>query len=429
MKVQESKIDDTTTLLEATASQQEVDHAFDMAQAMFAHQVGVEPEETDDVAQHIEEKLGIKDLDATLASQVVDYLVPFAIDKMNIMPDYPPKPSYKSMPKRGQAYPFSIEVPLKPQGDLSSYDPISVHVPPFKIDDEIIEEQLKQMANSYAEFESIDPRPAQMGDSCLLSIQAEKNGVPVPELTIDKSIYDLGSYLLGQELDDHVVGMNNGETKSILIKNQHHDPSSDMPDEKIECHITLHETRVKNIPEINDEWISINAPEAKNLDGFKGLLRKEFEKVYVEDYEDMKQSMVCSELGKRFKGTIRDQAFEVMQNTLVESLRTQLHEKGSTLEEHIEENGGEQQFNLSMLMQARETLSQGYALDALFQHEGMTLTEEDIFEACKTIDPEQPQLVKMRMEQAGCSFTLKETAMRLKARNHVLANATIIIDE
>ena len=40
-----------------------------------------------------------------------------------------------------------------------------------------------------------------------------------------------------------------------------------------------------------------------------------------------------------------------------------------------------------MMMQAREMLVQGYALDALFRHEKLTLTEDDLDAAARQHEP------------------------------------------
>ena len=60
-----------------------------------------------------------------------------------------------------------------------------------------------------------------------------------------------------------------------------------------------------------------------------------------------------------------------------------------TYEQFIEQQGGEQQFNMMMMMQTREMLVQGYALDALFRHEKLVLTDEDIEAACRSMSPQQ----------------------------------------
>ena len=105
-----------------------------------------------------------------------------------------------------------------------------------------------------------------------------------------------------------------------------------------------------------------------------------------------------------------------MQLNLMSNLRMQLQQQNMTYEQFIEQQGGEQQFNMMMMMQTREMLVQGYALDALFRHEKMVLTDEDIEAACRSMSPQQnPKQVRNQMEQTGRGFALREAAERLKA--------------
>ena len=86
MKVTEKKLEDGLILLDAVVSTAEVSHALTMAQYGFAQQMGIQAQPGKPVAQAVEEQMGIKDLDAIVQQQAIEYLVPFAIDKRNIMP-------------------------------------------------------------------------------------------------------------------------------------------------------------------------------------------------------------------------------------------------------------------------------------------------------------------------------------------------------
>ncbi|MFR3090995.1 MAG: trigger factor family protein [Eggerthella lenta] len=113
MKVTEKKLDDGRILLEAVASTAEVSHALTAAQYRFAQQMGVQPTPGMSVEQAVEKQLGIKDLDAIVQQQAVEYLVPFAIDKRNITPAFPALPSRRSL-KRGQTFSFEVRVTPSP---------------------------------------------------------------------------------------------------------------------------------------------------------------------------------------------------------------------------------------------------------------------------------------------------------------------------
>ena len=140
MKVTEKKLDDGRILLEAVASTAEVSHALTAAQYRFAQQMGVQPTPGMSVEQAVEKQLGIKDLDAIVQQQAVEYLVPFAIDKRNITPAFPALPKAAGPLKRGQTFSFEVRVTPKPDYELKSYEPVSITVPPFEIEQAEVEE-------------------------------------------------------------------------------------------------------------------------------------------------------------------------------------------------------------------------------------------------------------------------------------------------
>ena len=174
MKVTEKKLDDGRILLEAVASTAEVSHALTAAQYRFAQQMGVQPTPGMSVEQAVEKQLGIKDLDAIVQQQAVEYLVPFAIDKRNITPAFPALPKAAGPLKRGQTFSFEVRVTPKPDYELKSYEPVSITVPPFEIEQAEVEEQIAQIAESYAEFVSDEPHPVEKGDGFLLALEASR---------------------------------------------------------------------------------------------------------------------------------------------------------------------------------------------------------------------------------------------------------------
>ena len=93
------------------------------------------------------------------------------------------------------------------------------------------------------------------------------------------------------------------------------------------------------------------------------------------------------------------------------------------------QQGGEQQFNMMMMMQTRQMLVQGYALDALFRHEGLVVSDEDVQEACAAMNPQNPQGVRRQMEESGRGFALREAAERIKANKWLLEHADITVKD
>lgn len=429
MKVTEKKLDDGRIQLEAVATPEEVEQALNAAEYGFAQQMNLRPVQGKSIEQIVEDQLGIKDLASIVEPQATEMLVPFAIDKKNITPSYPPKASAKSPLKRGQSFTFGLTVSPRPDYELSSYDPVSITVAPFEIDPAEVENEMARMADQFAEFVTDDPHPVQSGDHCMLAIEATKDGEVMQGLTTDGRTYTAGAGLMPDGFDENVIGMDVGETKSFTFTGPGLDDKGNQIDETIECTVTVKEIQKRVIPAITDEWVKKNMPLYRDAAALRGSIKERIEKGRMNEYENYKRQVAASELAKRFTGRIADEVYEAMQQTMLTNMRGELQQQGMTFEQFVEQNGGEQQFNMMLMMQIRETLVQGYALDALFRHEGLVVTDEDLEDACRLMNPQNPQMARQQMESSGRGFALREIAERMKANKWLLEHAEVTVAE
>lgn len=429
MKVTEKKLDDNIVLLEAVASPAEVDAAFDMAALAFAQQMNLNLTGGIPAAQAAETQLGIKDLDMVINVQVPDFLAPYALDKKNIIPAYPPKAKSQTPAVRGKEFPFTAEVAIKPEYELTSYDPISITVQPFVINQDEVEQQLANLSERYADYVDSDPHPVGPGDHAFLEIKASLNGKEMPGLTTPGRTYAAGEGLMPPGFDENVIGMDVGETKTFTFEGPSVDDDYNEIVEVVECTVKVLSIQEKVLPTIDDAWVKKNMPMYANFDALRKELEDGLKEKYENDYENYKRNIAASELAKRFQGRIADEVYEATKETMLLNIQTDVAQAGMRFEDFIEQNGGEQQFNMMLMMQIRETLIQGYSLDALYRHEKMSLTRDDMIEATKTINPQQPEAVLNQMEKTGRGFAIRELAERMKANKFLLDNATVTVAE
>ena len=65
----------------------------------------------------------------------------------------------------------------------------------------------------------------------------------------------------------------------------------------------------------------------------------------------------------------------------------------------------------------------------MFNHFKLTLTQHDIEEFCKSVDPMNAELVRKDMQESGHNFALRESAQRLKAARYLVEHATVIVSQ
>lgn len=430
MKVTQKKTAEGTIRLEAIATAAEVNNALQAASVAFAQSMGLAPMPNKTVAQVAEERMGIKNLDSLVEGSAIETLVPLALDRKGIVPAYPPKAQPTSPFKRDRQFSFQLDVQPKTAYELSSYEPVEITVPAFQLDETLVDKQIEEVAKSYTAYVAVDPKPLEKGDSCALSMECYEKGELLKGLSTDNRTYTAGEGYMPEGFDAGIYGMMPGETRSFTFEGPSFDDDFNETVQVVDCTVTLKEIQKATTPVIDDEWIKTNMPMYKDYADFRGEIRRNLERQVGEEYESYKMQAAVSQLARRFQGSIADEVYEAMRDSLVGNLRNQLRQQGKSWEDFVSENGGEQQFGMMLMMQTRETLVQGFALDAVFRHEHLRITDEDIEAVCRSMNPNvPPKRMREQVEQSGHGFALRESAERMKANKWVLEHAIVHVEK
>lgn len=426
MKIKENKAADGTITLTVSATKAEVDEAFDKAALSFAQQMNLNPGESSSIAEIAKEKLGIQDLDSIVREKAVDYLSLVALDKKGIIPLSPPDNSGAALQaKRDSDFEFSVTVIPKPHFELNSYEPVSITVEAFEFTPDEIDEEVTRTLDSFAHFAPESPRPVESGDCCLIDLRAKQDGQELKGLEYDGLTYVMGAGYMPPDFDAQLIGMQVGETKTFEIHLPGPQSDANGQSEAIECTVTVNGIQKRVMPDLTDAWVAENFPPNETVADLRRSTEERMLDENREGYDSYLRQAVIKELAKRFDAAIPDEAYKATQDTMMNQMRLELQQQGMTLEDYMEQNGGEQQFQMQLLMQIRENLIQSYSLDAVFKHHGLEITDEDIDNACKSLNPQNPQAMKEQMLESGYGYALREMAERMKASAYLLDTAII----
>ena len=430
MKVVKKKSGDELVHLEATASSSEVSDALAQATMAFCSQMNLRPVQGKTPAQVASEQLGIRDLDSVVAQQAVEMLVPMALDKHNIVPAFMPDPQPQGPFSRGHAFKFAVDVMPKPAFELEDYSPVKLTMKPYETDESQIENQINEIARQCVVYVTEEPHPIHAGDSCLLKMAVSKDGEPVKSLTADSRPFTLGKGYMPPSFEEGIDGMEVGEERTFTFEGPGLDENMNEITETFEATITLLEVQKASVPVIDDAWVAKNMPMHKDLESFKAELRKNVDGEGLRRYEDMQRNMAAAELAKRFKGSIPDAIYEATMRETQTKLRQRVQQQGGmTWDQFVEQQGGEQQLGMMLMMDTRQQLVRGYALDAYYRHEKLSYTDDDLNEVCFTMNPRSPRATRERMEKSGFGYALREAAERLRACKHLVEHAEITYTE
>ena len=429
MKVIKKKGENGLIHLDVTASTSEVSEVLNNAGIQFCNQMGIAPVPDKTPQQAAAEQMGIKDLDGLVVQQAVEMLVPKAIAKHNLQPAYTPTAQPKAVLRRGKTFQFSLDVMPKPHYELTSYDPVSFTVEPYEGDEEAIDREIARMADMYAGYTKTDDKPIESGDNVLIKIDAKKDGEVLPGLTTSGRTYSVGQGYMPPGFDDGIMGMSPGDVRTFTFEGPGLDENDNEIMEEFEVTVELLEIQKKTIPVIDDEWVHQNMPMYKDLADLRSQISQGTEGVRKRQYEDYKRNYAASELAKRFEGSIADEIYEGMRGDVLRQMRMNIQRQGYTWEQFVEEQGGEQQVGMFVMLETRQQLVQGFSLDAYYRHFNLSFTDDDINGVCEAVDPRNPGRVRQQMEAAGLGYALRESAERLCAAKHLVDHANITVKE
>jgi trigger factor len=325
---------------------------------------------------------------------------------------------------------FTVEVIPKPMYEVEDFGPVKIRVPQTKVSDAEVDQQLVALAESRATFEKDEDHPIQEGNDVLFAIRAlDDKGEEIKALTAERRSYTLGQNFMPGDFDKNLVGMKVGETRTFDVTDR--DPLSagtEQDDEKmltVTFTVTLLEIQKRVIPAITDAWVKKNMPGISTVPELREAIRKQGITQREQEQMNMKSFLAASEFARRFKGSIPDELYELTRDDILQNLQQNLKAQGKTMQDFLQEQGGEQQFSMQLMMQTREVLTQSFSLDALARHLDFEVTDEDIAETFHLMAPGHEKEARMEFELTGRLYQIHEAALRNKANKWLVETAEI----
>ena len=193
-----------------------------------------------------------------------------------------------------------VKVTLWPTIDLPNYKDRNIEVTNPAVTDEELETQTKRMLEQFATVEEVQ-RPAAAGDFVSLDLEASKDGEPVEDTRAEEILYEVGSGLLVEGIDDHLVGASAGD--SFGFDGTLPDGFGDRAGEQVVFTIKVHEVKERILPDLTDDWVDENT-EFETVEELSSSLQDRL--------GDAKLRSVSREYSDKALSTLRDQVdFEI----------------------------------------------------------------------------------------------------------------------
>lgn len=187
---------------------------------------------------------------------------------------------------KGKDWEVKAEVVTKPEVKLGDYKNLKVSVEATKeVTDEEVDAKVERERNNLAEL-TIKEGAAEKGDTVVIDFVGSVDGVEFDGGKGDNYSLELGSGQFIPGFEDQLVGAKAGETVNVEVTFPEDYQAEDLAGKAALFVTTVHEVKVKEVPELDDELAKDIDEEVETLDELKAKYRKELESAKEIAFDD-----------------------------------------------------------------------------------------------------------------------------------------------
>ena len=279
----------------------------------------------------------------------------------------------------GKELKFTAKITVKPEVKLGKYKGIKLEKIEYPVTDEAVEEHLKEMAEKNARLVTADKRrKLKEGDTAVIDFEGFVDGVAFEGGKAENHSLEIGSGAFIPGFEYQLIGMKYDEEKEINVTFPEEYFSPDLAGKEATFKVKLHEIKVKELPEMDDEF----AKDVSECDTLEEL--KEDIKEHIEEENAAKAKFETEEAA--LKEVIEATEVKIPQVMIDNEIDAYIHD----MEHKLSHQGFNLESYLGLIGKTMEELRKEYAeqseknvrtklvLEAIFEKEGLEVTDENI---------------------------------------------------
>ncbi len=317
---------------------------------------------------------------------------------------------------------MKMKVTTYPEVKLGEYKGLETEYPVSEATDEDVEAELKNMLDRNSRLVTVEDRSAEMGDTAEIDFEGFVDGEAFEGGKGENFPLELGSAQFIPGFEEQVAGHNVDEEFDVNVTfPEEYEPSLAGKDAVFKCKI--HEIKVKELPELDDEFAKDVDDEVETLDELKDKLRKQI--------TERKEASAKTE----FENTLIDKVIDGMEVEVPECMNAQktddliqdygyrLQMQGIDLNTYLQYLGQSMDdFRKQFEEGAKKQVKTALALEAIAKAENIEASDEEI-EAEVNKLAEQYGMEADQIKTAVPTEQLSQDIITRKAVDFVVDNA------
>ena len=300
-----------------------------------------------------------------------------AYDEAGITPvDQPRDVDVKTMSKE-EGVVLAFNVTVKPEITVKAYKGLTAEKADSKVTKEEIDHEIEHMLDRGARIVDVDDRAAKDGDITVIDFEGFVDGVAFEGGKAEKYSLTLGSGSFIPGFEEQVAGHSVGEEFDVNVKFPT-EYAPELADKDAVFKIKLHEIKVKELPELDDEFAK-DMGEYETVADLKKGIEEDILKRKQESAQRAFEDAVVEALCENVEGEIPECMYDNKAQENIDSFAQRVSQQGIDLDTYLMYMGMDKaMFEAQMKERAVADVKIELAVEKIIELEGIAASEEAI---------------------------------------------------
>ncbi len=303
----------------------------------------------------------------------------------NLEPVAQPSLDVESMTEQELTLTFDITV--KPEVKLGEYKNIEVEAQDITVTDEDVENEIERLRDANAELVVQEEVVVDNGHTVVIDFEGFKDDVAFEGGKGENYNLEIGSNSFIPGFEEALIGMKSGESRSIDLTFPETYHVEDLKGQDVVFNVQLHEIKVREIPELNDDFVAMLDQEGINtVDELKQDIIKNLTEQREQVEEDRVNDILISTVADNAEVNIPEVMVEEELNQMFQEFNQRLSQQGLNFEMYSQIlNQTEEDIKETMREDANKRVRSRLVLEKIAEVEDLKVEDEDLEKEYTTI--------------------------------------------
>ena len=281
---------------------------------------------------------------------------------------------------KDEPFVYSALVAVKPEVTLGQYKGVEVEKADASVSAEDVEAELKKVQEQNARLLTVEDRGVEDGDQTVIDFEGFVDGKGFEGGKAEDYPLTIGSHSFIDTFEEQLIGKKIGEECEVNVTFPTEYHAANLAGKPATFKVTVKEIKVKELPELNDEFAS-EVSEFDTLDEYK----KDVEKKLVEKKEieanSKNEDAVVAKVVENATMEIPDKMIDAQAENMVQDMARRMQSQGLSLDMYLKYTGMTvEQMKEQARPDAEKRIRTRLVLEAVAKAENIQISDEKVDE-------------------------------------------------